>query len=315
MNFEKAFISESIGTLLRENLHPEDVETLNRVLQGKKAKVSEANSLLTSVLRALVNQNEREESEFEVSNLETAGDNFSQELTQQGRQQNQIEPNHSASTQPEEDRQLDQIESNSNIQTQTDEEEPSPRKGDRKTDEKNVCKFYRNGRCKYGKECRKPHPAFCPTYIKNGPKSQNPRGCDGKCTKLHPNACRQSLRTKECKREDCRFYHLKGTLRGKTNDRGSNNSNYDNRPKQAPKGSPATTPWEQPNSQKESAGNQDQGSVFQSAQITMMNAITMLAQQMEEIRKLVTTTAVNQPQLRQQQSQFPWTHPQQNMSQ
>ena len=83
MNFEKAFISESIGTLLRENLHPEDVETLNRVLQGKKAKFSEANSLLTSVLRALVNQNEREESEFEVSNLETAGDNFSQELTQQ----------------------------------------------------------------------------------------------------------------------------------------------------------------------------------------------------------------------------------------
>ncbi len=46
---------------------------------------------------------------------------------------------------------------------------------------------------------------------KHGILKYSPQGCDGKCGKLHPSACRDSLRTKECLREKCRFYHIKGT--------------------------------------------------------------------------------------------------------
>ena len=129
MNFEKTHFSKSIGTLLLENLCPEDVETLKRVLQGKKAQYNEANSLLTSVLRALDDQNEKEEPEFEVTNLEIAGDNFSQERNQQDQQQNQIESNQSADSQPGR---------STPSQDRVDSKDPKNRW-------EGVCKFYRNG--------------------------------------------------------------------------------------------------------------------------------------------------------------------------
>ena len=82
LDFEKSFISKSIGVLLQENLQQNDIETLNRIMKGKKAQYQEANSLLCSVLRALVNLNEREESEFVVANSDNIEDNHSQELSQ-----------------------------------------------------------------------------------------------------------------------------------------------------------------------------------------------------------------------------------------
>ena len=88
-----------------------------------------------------------------------------------------------------------------------------------------------------------------------------------------------------------------------------------NKQKQALRGGPTQTPWEQPNPHKEGTNNQEQGLFFQNAQITMMNAITMLAQQMEEIRKIVTTAPAQHQQLRQQETQFQWPQPQMNMSQ
>ena len=74
-----------------------------------------------------------------------------------------------------------------------------------------MCKFYKKGKCRYGKECRNEHPKFCKKFIKYGSLKYCPQGCDGKCEKPHPDACRDSLRTKECNREKCRFYHIKGT--------------------------------------------------------------------------------------------------------
>ena len=44
-------------------------------------------------------------------------------------------------------------------------------------------------------------------FIYNGLLKQNRNGCNGKCGKLHPNACRDSLKTRECGREKCCFYH------------------------------------------------------------------------------------------------------------
>ena len=74
-----------------------------------------------------------------------------------------------------------------------------------------TCKFYTNGACKYKKECRFDHPKMRKKCTKNGSfKKSNPTGCDNKFNKFHPNVCRDSLRSKECPRENCRFLHLKG---------------------------------------------------------------------------------------------------------
>ena len=51
----------------------------------------------------------------------------------------------------------------------------------------------------------------CYCFRSNGLKKGNKNGCDNKCGKFHPNACRDSLKDKTCIRNDCRFYHLKGT--------------------------------------------------------------------------------------------------------
>ena len=46
----------------------------------------------------------------------------------------------------------------------------------------------------------------------------NEKGCSNKnCAYFHPNACRDSLKTKTCPRSECRFYHLTGTKRGTRN--------------------------------------------------------------------------------------------------
>ena len=75
-----------------------------------------------------------------------------------------------------------------------------------------TCKFCTNGARKYKKECRFDHPNGAKKLQKNGSfKKWNPTGCDGNCNKFHPNVCKDSLRSKECPRENCHFFHLKGT--------------------------------------------------------------------------------------------------------
>ena len=77
----------------------------------------------------------------------------------------------------------------------------------------NVCQFYKNGHCRFGKDCRKDHPKFCQKFIHNGHQKFGNKGCDGKCEKLHPNACRDSLKKRECSRDKCKFFHIKGTTK------------------------------------------------------------------------------------------------------
>ena len=79
LNFEKTFISQSVGIFFQENLQHRDVVTLNRILQGKKALYQDANSLICSVLKALVNANKREETEF----VTTGGEDQEGELSQE----------------------------------------------------------------------------------------------------------------------------------------------------------------------------------------------------------------------------------------
>jgi hypothetical protein len=74
-----------------------------------------------------------------------------------------------------------------------------------------VCRFYKQGNCKFGKDCRNDHPKFSKKITKHGILKYSPQGCNEKCGKLYPSACRETLRTKECLREKCMFYHIKGT--------------------------------------------------------------------------------------------------------
>ena len=59
---------------------------------------------------------------------------------------------------------------------------------DVRTDFKEVCWFFKNGNCKYGKECQKEHPKACRIFKQYGLKRHNPKGCDSKCGFMHPNA-------------------------------------------------------------------------------------------------------------------------------
>ena len=75
-----------------------------------------------------------------------------------------------------------------------------------------ICKFYVKGKCRHNENCRFEHPKICFKFRSFGIKEHNEKGCDDEnCSFLHPNACRDSLKTKTCTRQDCRFYHLKGT--------------------------------------------------------------------------------------------------------
>jgi hypothetical protein len=81
-----------------------------------------------------------------------------------------------------------------------------------KFNKENVCFYYATNRCKFGKECRKEHPKICNKFKKHGLKKFNKTsGCGEDCEYYHPMACFESMKTKTCKRGDCKFYHITGT--------------------------------------------------------------------------------------------------------
>ena len=86
-----------------------------------------------------------------------------------------------------------------------------------KSDDKNkkttlpICKFYQKGKCRHNENCRFEHPKICYKFRAFGLKTDNEKGCESSCSFFHPNACKDSLKSKNCPREECRFYHLKGT--------------------------------------------------------------------------------------------------------
>ncbi len=79
-------------------------------------------------------------------------------------------------------------------------------------DQRETCRFYTRGKCRHGTECRFNHPKICNKFRNFGSKKQSEKGCDStSCGQFHPNACRDSLKSRTCQREECRFFHLKGT--------------------------------------------------------------------------------------------------------
>ena len=248
INFEKKTLSKRIGKLLMENVqNDEEKESIKKIMDGKKLQYPQANRLIFSLIAAMIvgdGEEDDDEEEFgdaEDSQLQSSTQNLTQTQTQDG---NSIPSR------------LGEDGKKKTEQGKINDETP------RRTDFKDVCRFFKNGNCKFGEKCRNEHPKMCQKFKKNGISKHNQHGCDGKCGLLHLNACRESLKTKECSRSECKFYHLKGTKFTASQETGKGIENLRN----------------------EQREKQDSNLVFQLAQMEMLSAIRSLKAEMEEIR-------------------------------
>ena len=97
------------------------------------------------------------------------------------------------------------------------------------SDNKKLCRFFERGICRFGVtgkrngKCKFSHPPMCKRILNHGPKS--PHGCKGDCDKWHPKLCYGSINNKECYKESCGFWHIKGTIRSKNEGQEENKTN------------------------------------------------------------------------------------------
>ena len=197
MNFERKNLNRRTGKFLEDNMqNQEEKDNIKKVMQGRSLQYQEANKLILILLTAMVVGDEEEEEEDEFQEVGEGQDGQSQ--VQNQTQSQSFENAQQAGS------------SGTSFQNRTQSQNLGRGEHIRK-DFSDVCRFYKNGKCKFGKDCRKEHPEMCKKFRKQGLIRHNPGGCDGNCGKLHPNACRESLRNKECSRTECRFFHIKGT--------------------------------------------------------------------------------------------------------
>ena len=76
-----------------------------------------------------------------------------------------------------------------------------------------VCPRYTWGRCPVYETCEFRHPPRCWSWLEKGRCSYK-----AKCRYHHPPLCRDSLNSKQCFNTECRYFHLKRTLRHKMED-------------------------------------------------------------------------------------------------
>jgi len=249
-DFEKKTISKSVLSFLEKHVQNEELKTsVSQMAQGKKLKKDNANMLLQCLFAAIIPEGQEEEEDDSDAIFQD-----SQEV---------IIPNTDSQSHQS---QSGQTGDRQNSQTPTNQ----------------MCKFYKKGKCRYGKECRNDHPKFCKKFIKHGSQKFTPQGCDKKCGKPHPDACRDSLRTKECNRENLRFYHIKGTNARTPRDPAKENSVA----KGAKETKEATQAKEEKKEEKTEPGMKSQ--VFLEMEKSMMQKMEkMLNQHMESFMNMV----------------------------
>ena len=206
MNFDKTEISTKVMEFLEINLtQEEDKKNFARLLRGKKLLYKEANSFIETLLKALTIEDGKEDTSFvprtiteKTTNDTIADESFQQSLTGANEIPKQAGEDHPKTSKDNTDP----------VKTPKD----KPEKKSDGAPEKPTCRFYAKGKCRHNKDCRFNHPKICFKFQSFGLKSNHEKGCEKtNCSYFHPNACRDSLKTRTCPREDCRFFHLKGT--------------------------------------------------------------------------------------------------------
>ena len=77
-----------------------------------------------------------------------------------------------------------------------------------------ICRYFVRKTCKHGVKgegCAFKHPKKCDRFMNHGDK--NSKGCKkgNSCAYFHPPLCWESLRERVCRRENCRYHHLRRT--------------------------------------------------------------------------------------------------------
>jgi hypothetical protein len=156
LDVEKTTINKSVLKHLK-NIFPNE-ELKNRVLQisqGKTLKKAVANKLLKSLMAVMVSEDLEEDKENEM--FQDTQDTLSQNTDTQS--------------------QNSQVSSNQNQQSQSQSSEGQ----NKNSSTTQVCRFYKQGNRKFGKDCKNDHPKFCKKFTKHGILKYSPQGCDGKC--------------------------------------------------------------------------------------------------------------------------------------
>ena len=83
-----------------------------------------------------------------------------------------------------------------------------------------ICRLYESGRCRRREDCKFKHPPRCKFMISTGRCRKG-----AACNFQHPKMCYGSVKDKLCTKEDCQFFHIRGTSRTVTNLRTVTNSN------------------------------------------------------------------------------------------
>ena len=185
MDFEKPSISKNVGKFLEDNLKAEkEKESLINVIGGKAILKCDAINLLVTILKALSAVDNLDDEEYTAfvpasddpedgekseKNPSAEFPTLAQSMAEWSRTEAKGKKPMSKVTEPGQS-------TSNNVQ---------PLTGDELLHKfENVCYFYRLGKCRFGKECKKEHPKFCQKYVNFGPIRSNTKGCDNKCNNL-----------------------------------------------------------------------------------------------------------------------------------
>ena len=122
--------------------------------------------------------------------------------------------------------------------------ETQPKHEDNDGNEDNVdtpiCKFFLSKKCKHGikgAHCKFKHPSICKKLLTYGTSE---KGCSKweNCSEFHQKMCFSSLKKNECYVANCRYYHVKGTKRIKSEDKNNKLASTDTG--EVSKGAPQT---------------------------------------------------------------------------
>ena len=234
-DFEQQNVRPGVLEMLANNLKDDSdkevskssiKESIAHIQKGNKVPYGPANHLLICILRSLrlvddLDEDETFQDSSQVNESTTLGADESNGESTDGASASGWHQTKHAKT--DEERLEDKTEGeDGKKKTPKYGRKENSQKGEKSKDEKRdrICRFYLNGKCKHGGECRFEHPKICPKFRQDG--DCEVKGCGGGCDFIHPNVCHSSLRDKTCTYRECRFFHLKGT---KIMERGQRNGN------------------------------------------------------------------------------------------